>query len=319
MRRRALLAAPLLAAGGAARARSWPTRRITLIVPYPPGASADLVGRLFSERLSAATGQTVIVDNRPGAGGALGSALAAQAAPDGHTLLIGNNATHVIQPLVNRAVRYDPGRDFTPIATFAEADEFLGVSAELPARSVAELIALAKRRPGELSYGSAGVGSFGQFAGELLKLQAGIDMLHVPYRGSQAALLELAAGRIQAMLDPTVVAHRGSDRIRLLASSGPARFPGTPELPTMRESGLPDYTLVGWFGVFGPAGLPREVVEEVAAVAAEAVADPKLGAALVNAGLTPRALGPDAFAARLESDRALYRSIKQRAGIPELE
>ena len=323
MTRPALLSALLLLAfalaPGPLHAQSWPTRRITLVVPYPPGASSDLVGRVLAERLAAATGQTVTVDNRPGAGGTLGSALVARAAPDGYTLLQGNNATHVIEPLVSHAVRYDPVRDFTAVALLAEADEFLGVNADLPVHSLTDLVALAKSQPGKLNYGSAGVGSFGQFAGELLKLQAGIDMVHVPYRGSQAALTDLSAGRIQVMLDPTVVAHREGGRVRVLASSGPARFPATPDLPTMRESGLPDYEMVGWFALFGPPGLPRDVTARLASIVADAQADPKLQAILTNAGLTPRVAGPEALAARLTADLKLFRDVKERAHIPDVE
>jgi tripartite-type tricarboxylate transporter receptor subunit TctC len=299
--------------------QAWPNRRITLVVPYPPGASSDLMGRVLAEHIATATGQTVTVDNRPGAGGTLGSSFVARAAPDGYTLLLGNNATHVIEPLVSHAARYNAARDFTPIAMVADADEFLGVSADLPVHSVAELIALAKSEPGKLNYGSAGIGSFGQFAGELLKLQTGIDIVHVPYRGSQAAMTDLSAGRIQIMLDPTVVAHRADGRVRVLASSGPERFPGTPDLPTMQQSGLPDYKLVGWFALFGPAGLPKDIVAKLAAIAAAAVADPKIVTLLINSGLTPQSLGPDGLAARLASDAALFTDIRDRAHIPEVE
>jgi tripartite-type tricarboxylate transporter receptor subunit TctC len=313
-----LLGAVLLAAGPA-RADAWPNQRITLVVPYPPGASSDLVGRVMAQAIGAATGQTVTVDNRPGAGGTIGSYYAAKAAPDGYTLLLGNNATHVIEPLVSRTVRYDPVRDFTPIALVADADEFLGVNADLPVHNLGELIALAKSAPGKLNYGSAGVGSFGQFAGELLKLQAGIDVVHVPYRGSQAAVTDLTAGRIQLMLDPTVVTQRDGGHIRLLASSGAERFPGTPDVPTMMESGLPDYRLTGWFALFAQKGLPPDVATKLSGIIDGALGDAKLRSLLINAGLTPRGLPAAALATRLQADLKLYATIKERAHIPELE
>jgi tripartite-type tricarboxylate transporter receptor subunit TctC len=178
---------------------------------------------------------------------------------------------------------------------------------------------LAKSKPGKLNYGSAGIGSFGQFAGELLKLQAGVDIVHVPYRGSQAALTDLTAGRIQAMFDPAVVAQRDGGRIRLLASTGVTRFPGTPDLPTMIESGLLDYRLTGWFALFGPKGLPPDVVEKLSGIVDGALADPKTKAMLINAGLTPRGLPPGALAQRLAADAKLYADIKDRAHIPEVE
>jgi tripartite-type tricarboxylate transporter receptor subunit TctC len=302
-----------------AQTRSWPARTITLVVPYPPGASSDLAGRLMADKIATATAQTVIVENKAGAGGVLGSASVATAAADGYTLLLGNNATHVIVPIMSKTPRYDPARDFTAIAKLADTDQYIGINADLPAKNLQELIALAKTQPGKLNFGSAGLGSFGQFSGELLKLQSGIDIFHVPYRGSAAALTDLTAGRIQIMFDPTVVTQKDGGNVRVLASSGTQRSKTTPDVPTAQESGLPNYVMVGWFGLFGPAGLPKEITERLAKIITDGAADPKLQETLARAGLAPRPVGSEGFTRLIEADLKLYRDIKIRANIPDAE
>lgn len=297
----------------------WPNRTITLVVPYPPGASSDLAGRLMADKIATATGQMVIVENKAGAGGLLGSASVATAASDGYTLLLGNNATHVIVPIMSKTPRYDPARDFTAIAKLADTDQYIGVNAELPVKNLQELIALAKSQPGKLNFGSAGLGSFGQFSGEMLKLQSGIDIFHVPYRGSAAALTDLTAGRIQIMFDPTVVTQKDGGNVRVLASSGTQRSRSTPDVPTFQESGLPNYVMVGWFGLFGPPGLPKEITSRLSAIITEGAADPKLQETLAKAGLAARPAGAEAFTKLVEADLALYRDIKTRANIPDAE
>jgi tripartite-type tricarboxylate transporter receptor subunit TctC len=300
-------------------AQNWPMRTITLVVPYPPGGSSDLAGRLMADKIATATKQTVIVENKAGAGGVLGTASVATAAPDGYTLLLGNNATHVITPLMSKTPRYDGLKDFTPIAKLADTDQYIGVNAELPAKNVQELIALAKTQPGKLNFGTAGLGSFGQFSGELLKLQSGIDIFHVPYRGSAAALTDLTAGRIQIMFDPVVVTQKDGGNIRVLASSGTERSKSTPDVPTMQESGLPNYVMLGWFGLFGPPNLPKELTDKLSKIITEGAEDPKLQETLTKAGLTARPADSAAFAKIIEADAKLYRDIKTRANIPDAE
>ncbi len=300
-------------------AQAWPARPVTIVVPYPPGGTNDVVARLYAERLTAGLGQPFIVDNRGGAAGMIGSASVAKAPPDGYLLMVGNNATHVIQPLVSATIQYDPVKDFTPVAMIVEAPQFLGVNAQLPVKTVADLIALAKREPGKLNFGSAGSGSFGNFAGELLKLQAGIDAVHVPYRGSGAAVTDLAAGRVQFMLDPVVVPQAKSGRIRVIATTSPQRFPGLPDVPTMKESGLPEFSLVGWFAMFGPANLPPEIVARLFGGIASASKDAELEKKILAAGIVPSVRGPEALAAILKSDLQLYADIKRRANIQVVE
>ena len=308
-----------LALASQAAAQAWPSRTITLVVPYPPGASSDLAGRLMADKIATATGQTVIVENKAGAGGALGSAAVAAAPADGYTLLLGNNATHVIVPIMSKTARYDPLRDFTSIAKLADTDQYIGINADVPAKNLQELIALAKSQPGKLNFGSAGLGSFGQFSGELLKLQTGIDIFHVPYRGSAPALTDLTAGRIQIMFDPTVVTQKDGGNVRVLASSGIQRSKTTPDVPTAQESGLPDYVMVGWFGLFGPPGLPPELTSRRSAIITEGAADRRLQETLERAGLSAHPAGSEAFAKLIEADLKRYRDIKTRANIPDAD
>ncbi|MFT8246692.1 Bug family tripartite tricarboxylate transporter substrate binding protein [Roseomonas sp. BN140053] len=320
MHRRSVCGGALAALVAAtARAQSWPPGRLTFVVPYPPGASSDLGGRLMAEQVGAALGRPVVVDNRPGAAGALGSKLVADAAPDGATILCGNNATHVVQPILNPSLRYDPVRDFTPIAGYARAPVFFGVHADLPVRSLAELIAYAKREPGKLTYGTAGSGSFGNFAGEALKLAAGIEMLHVPYRGTAAAVNDLLAGRISLVPDPAVLVQRDSGKVRVIGVSSAERSPAAPDVPTLRESGLPDYVLEGWFGLLGPAQLPAEVVGRISGIVAASLREAQAPATILRMGLTPDYIAPEALAAQIAADLALFRGIKQRARIEVVE
>lgn len=314
-----LAALAMLALASNAQAQGWPNRVITLVVPYPPGASSDLTGRLMADKIATATGQSVIVENKAGAGGVLGSASVASAAADGYTLLLGNNATHVIAPLMSKTPRYQPLRDFTPIAKLADTDQYIGVNADVPAKNLQELIALARSQPGKLNFGTAGLGSFGQFCGELLKLQAGIDIFHVPYRGSALALTDLTAGRVQIMFDPTVVTQKDGGNVRVLASSGTQRSKSTPDVPTAQESGLPDYVMVGWFGLFGPPNLPKDITEKLSKIITDAAADPKLQETLTKAGLTARPAASEAFAKIIEADEKRYRDIKTRANIPDTD
>ena len=302
-----------------ANAQPWPARPVTVVVPYPPGGTNDVVARLYAERLGKALGQPFVVDNRGGAAGMVGTASVAKGTPDGYLLMVGNNATHVIQPLISASIQYDPVKDFTPVAQLVEAPQFLGVNAELPIRSVADLVQTAKREPGKLNYGSAGSGSFGNFGGEMLKLQTGIDVVHIPYRGSGAAVADLAAGRVQFMLDPVVVGQMKSGKVRVIATTSPRRFPALPDVPTMMESGLPGFALVGWFAMFGPANLPREIVTKLFDAISATSQDADLRQKILAAGIAPSVKGPEGLASALKADLQLYAEIKRRANIKVVE
>jgi tripartite-type tricarboxylate transporter receptor subunit TctC len=279
-----------------AHAQQWPTRMITIISPYPPGGTNDIVGRLFAEKLAVKLGQPIIVDNRPGAAGIVGSLAASRAEPDGYTLLMANNGALVIQPLVSSQAKYDAVTSFTPIVRLAVAYQFVGVNADMPVKSMSDLVELAKKEPGKLNYGSAGTGSFGHFSGEMLRILTGAQMQHVPYRGSAAAVTDLAGGQIQAMFAPK----------RL------SRYPG---LPTMAEAGLPDFDPTGWFGFFGPPGLPKEIAQKIAEACAEFAKDPDTIEKLEVAGLASGTMLPEEFAAYIKTYKVKYEDIKRRANI----
>lgn len=298
-----------------ALAQQWPSRPITVISPYPPGGTNDIVGRLFTDKMAVKLGQPIVVENRPGAAGIVGSLAVSRAAPDGYTLLIANNGALVVQPLVSAQAKYDVQSSFTPIARVAVSYPYLGVNADLPVNSLAELVEYAKKVPGKLNFGSAGTGSFGQFCSEMLQLQSGIKMLHVPYRGSSAAVTDLAGGQIQVMFDPLVLTQKDSGRVRVLAMTGPNRSPRYPDIPTTKEAGFPDLDPIGWFAFFGPPGLPKDIVQKIADAAAEVAKDPETAKRLEAAGVDLGFLPPDQFAATLGPYKAKFEDIAKRANI----
>ena len=318
MRRTTLIAALFLSAlslPAETYAQQWPARPITLVSPYPPGGTNDVVGRLFADRISARLGQPIIVENRPGAAGIVGSLAVSRAAPDGYTLLMANNGALVVQPLVSAQAKYDAVASFTPIVRLAVAYQFVGVNAELPVKSMDDLVALAKKEPGKLNYGSAGTGSFGHFSGEMLRILTGANMQHVPYRGSAAAVTDLASGQIQAMFDPLVLGQNEGGRVRVLGTTAPRRLARYPEIPTTKEAGFPDFDPAGWFGFFGPPGLPKEIAQKIAQAAAEFAKDPDVAQKLEAAGLATGTLMPDEFAAYIKIYKARYEDIKRQANI----
>lgn len=297
-----------------ARAAPWPTSPITLIVPYGPGGTSDNVARLAADRLSRALGQPVIVDNKPGAGGMIGTAMAARAKPDGYTLLLVNNATLVVQPLVSANVPYNPESDFTILATMLDAQQFIGVSAKLGTPTLAALINKLKANPGKYNYGSAGSGSFGNFSGEFFKLATGTDIQHVPYKGSGPALLDLIADRIQVEFDP-IVANQGKNGVDVLAVMSDRRFSGAPDVPTTVELGFPQLVLPGWFGIAGPRGMKPELAEQVAAILTTAMKEPGMTERATSWGLQVAPRGPKESAALLADDLHRYADIKAKTNI----
>ena len=301
-----------------AQAASWPSGPITLIVPYGPGGTSDNVARLMADRLSRALGQPVIVDNKPGASGMIGSTFAARAKPDGYTLLLVNNATLVIQPLVSTSVPYHPQTDFTFIASILDAQQFIGVSSKFGTPTFAAMIEKIKASPGKYNYGSAGSGSFGNFSGEFFKLVTGTDIQHVPYKGSSPALLDLLAGRIQVEFDP-VVTTQAKNGVDVVAVMSTRRFPGAPEVPTTVELGYPQLVLPGWFGIAGPAGLPADITDKVAAILTAAVQEPSVVERATNWGLQVAPHGPAESAALLADDLRRYAEIKAKAQIETVQ
>jgi tripartite-type tricarboxylate transporter receptor subunit TctC len=315
-RRLTLLAASALVSLSAlvpAQAQSWPARTVTIISPYAPGGTNDVVARLFADRLSKALGQSFVVENKPGAAGILGATMVAQAAPDGYTLLSGNNGALIVQAVVKNPSPYNPAISFTPIAKLADAPNYLGVSADLPVNSVADLIALAKKDPGKLNYSSAGSGSFGNFLGEYFKLLTGTDIMHIPAKSSGPALTELMAGRIQMMIDPLVLSQRNGGRVKVLATTQKTRVDAFPDIPTMTESGGPEMQITGWFGLVGPANLQKDIVDKIEGVARTMANDPEVRKSLTTAGLIPNLVTGAAFTTLVREDVQRYTEVKTRA------
>ena len=244
-----------------AYAQQYPNKPIRLIVPFPPGQASDVLARAIGGKLSESLQQQVVVDNRPGAGGNIGSELGAKAAPDGYTLLIATAALPISKSVYSR-LPFDPARDFAPVTLLTRTPLVLIVNPSLPVNSVKDLIALAKAKPGALSFASSGSGTSHQLAGEMFKVTAGIDIVHVPYKGSVAAHLDIISGRVAMMFDNivAVLGNLNSGKLKGLAVTTPKRWFAVPDIPTMAESGLPGFQAVAWFGVLAPAGTPQEIV-----------------------------------------------------------
>lgn len=310
-----LLAAPLAAAP--ARAQAWPTQPIRLVVPFAPGGLTDLAARLLAPKLAEATGQPVPVENRPGAGSAIGAEHVARAAPDGYTLFLTTVSSQAIVPAMNPAVRYDPIRDFTPIIYCGRVPLVLLVNPASPARDVAGLIRLLKDQPGRHNFSSSGHGSILHLGAELFKLQAGVDAVHVPFRSSGGAQTELMAGRVSFLFDALAPAmpmiQQGT--LRALGVGTRERSRALPDLPTVAEQGLPDFEAYTWVGIYGPAGLPAPIVARVNQVLNAALKDPVLSAKLADAGMEIAGGTPAELAEFGAREFAKWREVVQRAGI----
>ena len=316
------LAAGAWAATPALRAATWPSRSVRILIPFPAGGTADVVARLLAEKLAADFGQPVLVESRPGANGIIASDAVAKAAPDGHTLLLASSA-HASNASLYPRLPYDSALDFAPVALVAPPGPMvLAVHSSVPARNVRELVALARSKPGELSYASAGVGNTLHLAGEMFSQMAGVKMLHVPYKGAAPALTDLAGGQVQMMFNSALaLAPMVKDgRVRMLAQTGLKRSTLLPaDLPTVQESGeaeLKGFEISGWFGLFAPARTPADVVERINAEARRALALPELRAklALLGSDEVP-ALAAPAFAVFVKGETARYAQVIRAAGI----
>jgi tripartite-type tricarboxylate transporter receptor subunit TctC len=307
----AALAGPAWAQGG-----EWPTRPVRILVGYPAGGANDLVARAVAAPLSETLKQPIAVENRTGAAGTIAADAAKRAAPDGETLYMMSSA-QVLAPAVRRDVNFDPVEDFTPIALCASAPYFLVVHQSVPARSVAELVALAKARPGALSYASSGIGAGPHLTSSLFMTVAGIEMNHVPYRGDADALVDLTAGRVQAafMSVAPTYPHIQAGTLRGLAVSSAERLAMAPSIPSVAESGYPGFDMGAWWGLVGPKGLPRAIVDKVANAVRPILDAPGFNERFAAQGVTPGKLGPDAFGRRIAEDKVKFADIVRRAGI----
>ena len=311
----ALLFALLLALPIPALAQ-YPARAVHVVVPFPAGGPTDILTRALGQKLSERWGQPVVVDNKPGAGGAIGSEFVAKAPADGYTLLMATSSTHSIGPALQK-LPYDPQRDFAPISQVSNATNVLVVSPKLGVSSVKELIALAKANPGKLNFASSGIGTIPHLTGELFKLKAGVDIQHVPYKGTGLSIPDLANGQVAMLFDSIVTAlnYVKSGNVRALAISSPRRTPLAPDLPTMAESGLPGFESETWFGLFGPAATPKDVVARVSADTAAALKAPDLRERFAAVGAEPVGSTPEQFAERVRADTARWAEIIKAAGI----
>jgi len=320
VRGRHYLLATIVAAGliaGPATAQPYPNRLIKMIVPFPPGG-ADVMARLVADRLSAALGQGVIVENRAGGGGGtIGAKTVAAAEPDGHTLLFTSPGPLTTSAPVYRNLGYDPLKSFTPVALIAESPFVLVVHPSVPARSVQELVGYARANPGKISLASVGYGTFPHLFGEQLKQRTGIELLHVPYRGSAPAITDLLAGQVQLYIDNTrnITAFVQAQKLRALAVTSVTRVPELPDLPTMTESGYPDFLATYWNGVLAPEGTPRAIVEQLNAAINASLATTETRAAVLKLGMTPIIASPQEFAARIARELAQWTAVAKAAHI----
>jgi tripartite-type tricarboxylate transporter receptor subunit TctC len=309
----ALLA--LFAAFCAARAQDYPTRPVHLIIPFPPGGSNDVVGRVFANALSERLSQSLVVENRAGAGGVVGTELAANAAPDGYTLLVISLA-HAVNPWLY-TLKYDPIKAFVPIGIMASGTNVLAVNPTLPAHSVKELIALAKAKPGTLDYASAGIGSFQHLGGELFKLAAGVNIVHVPFRGGGPAMLDVLAGNTKIMFSSLVqtTPYIRNGQLLALGTGGATRSPVLPEVPTIAEAGVPGYQATNWWGILAPFGTPHTIIDKIHAALAAAQDSPDTQKHLESEGATVVRMTSAEFGAFMVSEMEKWGRVVQEGGI----
>ena len=308
----AICAAPLIVL-----AQAWPAKPIRLVVPYPPGGSTDLLARTIGQKVGEALGQTIVVDNRAGAGGMLGSDIVARSAPDGYTILLGTGATHGLTLLLSKSIPYDPVKDFTAITAAVEVPIILVVHPSVPGVTAKDLVEWAMKNPGKLAYGSSGTGSPHHLSGELLKQVAAIDMVHVPYKGAAPAVQDLIGGQIPAVFTTlsTALPHIRGGKIRAVGFVEAKRQASVPEIPTIGES-LPGYVMpVSWLGFFAPAGLPEPILRRVNAEIVKAVQSPEVRGKLEAAGMPVVGTSAEEFARMVKDDIETFRRIITAAGI----
>jgi tripartite-type tricarboxylate transporter receptor subunit TctC len=300
----------------AGRAEEWPAKPLKLIVPFPAGGGTDVVARIVANGLGEALGQPVVVDNRGGAGGTLGADLVAKAPPDGYTILMATVSTHGINPNLYKKVGYDPVKDFAPISLMALVPNVLEVNPAVKASTVQELIALAKASPGKINFASSGSGTSIHMSGELFKLMAAVDIVHVPYKGSAPALTDLLGGQVDMMFDnlPASISHIRAGKLRPLAVTTTKRAAALPDVPTMEEAGLKGYEATAWFGLLAPAGTPMPIVEKMSAELDKYVKSEQAKAALAEQGAEPVGGSPESFDEFIKAELVKWGKVVQASG-----
>jgi len=302
---------------GLAGAQTFPAKPIRIMVAFPPGGPSDYAARVVSTKLAESLGQPVVVDNRPGAGGALATQLAARAAPDGYTLVVGNTGTLTVLPHLQAKIPYDALRDFTPITNLIGGPSFLLLHPSVPAKNLRELVALAKRQPGKLTYASAGVGQISHMNGELLKLLAGIDLLHVPYKGTGQVTPELLGGQVSMTFSTSAdnLQFVKAGRVRLLAVTGKERLGVIPDTPTMAEAGVPGFDSLNWNGIVGPARIPRDIVNRLNRELVRAVKAPDVVEKVVAQGNFVIGDTPEQFGGYIRTESEKWGRVVKQAKI----
>ena len=315
----ALAIAAVLSIGNVAPASAqgaYPTKPVRLVVPFPPGGTTDILARAVAQKLSETWGQQVIVDNRPGAGGNIGSELVAKSAPDGYTLLMGTVGTHAINPSLYAKMPYDHVKDFTPVILVAGVPNVLVVNPSLPVNSVSELIAYGKANPNKLNFASSGNGTSIHLSGELFRTMTGVQMTHVPYKGSSPALTDLIAGQVQLMFDnlPSSLQFIRAGKLRALAVTSLERSSALPDVPTLAESGLPGFEASSWFGVLAPAGTPNDIIAKLNTAIAGWLATADAKEKLAAQGAIAAGGAPDAFVRHIAAETSKWAKVVKASG-----
>ena len=299
-----------------ALAQTYPTKPVRLVVLYPPGGPTDFVGRAVSAKLTELLGQQMVVDNRPGAGTVIASEMIARAAPDGYNLLFGTGGGTFLAPLILPKVPYDPQKDFAPVAMLVQSPQVLVVHPSVGANSVKELIAVARAKPGQLNFSSVGTGTSPHLGGELFKSLAGVDIVHVPYKGTAPSMTDLIAGRVQMAWSsiPTVLTHVQAGRLRMLGTGGTRRSPALPDIPPIADT-LPGYELVTWYAIFAPTGTPAAIINRLNVETAKVLKDPDIQKRFGDQGLEPSIMTPQELKRYTESDVSRWTKLVKAANI----
>jgi len=301
-----------------AQGSAWPGKPIRLVIPFPAGGATDILGRLVAQKLGAALGQQVVVDNKPGAGGSLGADIVAKAPADGYTLLLSTSSTHSIGPALNPKLPYDAFKDFTPVGFVASAPSVLVVGKDFPAQTAQELVSLLKKNPGKYNFGSSGIGTYPHLSAEMFKWRAGgLFVVHIPYRGTGLVITDLVAGQIAFLMDSIVSAqpHIKDGKVRPLAVTGARRSPSLPQVPTMAEVGVPNLVLSNWFGFFAPPGTPQDIVQRLNRELNALVRQPDVVERMGNFGAEPGGGSPEQFAKLYREEHEGWKALIARAGI----
>jgi tripartite-type tricarboxylate transporter receptor subunit TctC len=320
IRARRLIAGVLLScvcAAHLANAQTYPSKPVRIVVPFAPGSTIDIIGRIIAPKLTEALGQPVLVDNRPGAGGMVGMDSTAKAPPDGYTMVIGALGPLAMNPALYPKTPFDPVRDFAPVSLLATGPVVIAIHPSVPARSVKELVDLAKKNPGKLNFGSHGVGTSPHLTGELVKMLTGADIVHVPYKGNAEAITDLISGRVSIVFTgvPPVVPLAKAGRLRLIATTGRQRIPGLPDVPTIAEAGLPGAQVLIWYGLVAPAAAPKEVVARLNAELVRIMLLPDIRERFTQQGIDPETSTPEQFGRLIRDEYARWTKVIRASGI----